>query len=197
MKLKHYGRLSMLVVLAVCLFACALFMGNSSVSASAEEAETETNEETLTDELIARLKEKYGEDYELYYNTIIKQWGSAEEYLLSLAENGTVPDVAADGWAKFVTWLGTYSPVWGSILAVIALVIAMLFGKKVMNRVAQWNAGTGTKFKSVVSAFNTLYQTSKAQNAALIKLLGENERFAEERKALEKATEELDKDEEI
>lgn len=212
-RLKLMGKLMILLTLVFCLMG--VLMGNA-VTANAEEITAEEEAEapvnpaegsgeeadrndlqTLIDGFLTQLKAKYGDDYETYYNAILAEWGSMQEYLLSLIDDGTVPDVAASGWSAFVNWLGTYSPIWGSILAVVGVIIVILFGKKALSKIVTWITGMNTKFKTIVSAFNTLYTTQKAQNAALIKLLGENERFTEERKALEEATGELDRDETV
>ena len=211
-KLKVCGRLLATLALFVCLFLVLPVMGNAAtVSAeettSVEGAETpvtpeeETDGEiddsglqSLVDGFLAQLKAKYGEDYETYYNAIFAEWGSVEEYLLSLIDENT-PDAVASGWTAFVKWLSDYAPIWGSALAIVAVIIVVLFGKKALNKVVQWITGMNTKFKTIVSAFNTMYASEKAQNEALVKLLGENERFSEERKALEEANGEIDKDE--
>lgn len=204
-KIKKFSFITLLLAI---VFICALFMGNSPVAVHAEEgaelpAEAETlpeGEETsgelngLVDGFLARLKEKYGEDYETYYNAILEKWGSVEEYLLSLPEE---QDEAANGWISFVNWLGKYAPIWGSILAVALIIVVILFGRKALVKVSDWVTGNGKNFKNMYSAFNTLYRSTKAQNDALLKLLGANEKFAEERKALEEATKELEKDEEV
>lgn len=213
-KLKVCGRLLATLALFVCLFLMLPIMGNAAtVSAeettSGEGAETPVTPEegtegetgdgglqTLVDGFLAQLKAKYGEDYETYYNAILAEWGSVEEYLLSLIDENT-PDAVASGWTAFVKWLSDYAPIWGSVLAIVAVIIVVLFGKKALNKVVQWITGMNTKFKTIVSAFNTLYASEKAQNEALVKLLGENERFAEERKALEEANGEIEKDETV
>lgn len=206
-KLKVCGRLLATLALFVCLFLVLPVMGNAAtVSAEEttsgegaetpvtpeEETEGETGDgwlQTLVDGFLVQLKARYGEDYETYYNAILAEWGSVEEYLLSLIDENT-PDAVARGGAAFVKWLSDYAPIWGSALAIVAVIIVALFGEKLIT-------GMNKKFKTIVSAFNTLYTSEKAQNEALVKLLGENERFAEERKALEEANREIEKDETV
>ena len=198
---------TLVAVLAI-VFCFAFFMGNAPVSVSAEEVvklpveeitqpedeETDDALSGLVEGFLASLREKYGEDYQTYYNAILEKWGSVEEYLLSLANE---QDEAADGWIAFVNWLGEYAPIWGSILAVALLIIAILLGKKSLRKIADWVTGNSKNFKNLYNAFNTLYLSTKAQNEALLKLLGENERFQNEREALKKASEEIDRDAEI
>ena len=200
------------LIFAVCMAACFLlfpmFMGNAPASAGevAEPPVTdETTDETetvedglkaLVDGFLAQLKAKYGDDYETYYNAIITQWGSVEEYLLSLVTEDT-PDAVANGWTAFVKWLGEYSPVWGSIFAVVAVIIVVLLGKKALNKVTGFVMGTGSKFKTLFSEINKIDAALSAQSKALVKLLGENEKFKEERENLEKTAGDITNDDKI
>lgn len=201
-KQKRFTVLIALVSLIVLLFSCVLCLGNA-VHASADEVpqtEEVTDEKselkTLVEGFLAQLKEKYGDDYETYYNAILAEWGSVEEYLLSLIGDGT-PDAMTSGWTKFVKWLGEYSPIWASILAVAAVIIIIVCGKKALGKVANWVTGTGGKFKTVFNSINKLYAAQNAQSEALIKLLGENEKFKAERAALQSSVEEIKKDDDV
>ena len=113
---------------------------------------------------------------------------------MSLADDS--PDAAASGWTSFVKWLGEYAPIWGSVLAVAALIIVIVLGKKALNKVAGWATGTGGKFKIVFKSINKMYKADIAEMKALIKLLGENPRFEEEKKALEDSIKEIENDDE-
>ena len=62
---------------------------------------------------------------------------------------------------------------------------------------ANWVTGTGGKFKTVFNSINKLYAAQNAQSEALIKLLGENEKFKEERAALQSSVEEIKKDDDV
>lgn len=147
------------------------------------EAEEGNDIQKLVDSFVAYLKDKYGEDYELYYNRIIEEWGSVEAYLLSLGEN--LPAEYKNGWEKFVAWLGEYASVWAPALAVVLVIIAALFGKKLVHRIAE--------------LFKKLFQGSNQQSAALIAviraqkaLMGTNEKFSENVKDLEEAEKRLE-----
>lgn len=201
-KHKRFTVLIALVSVIVLLFSCAFCMGNT-VRASAEEApqtEEVTDEKselkTLVEGFLAQLKAKYGEDYETYYNAILTKWGSVEAYLLSLVDEDT-PDATATGWTKFVKWLGEYAPIWASILAVAAIIIIILCGKKALQKVAEWVTGSRGKFKTVFNSINKLYAAQNAQSEALIKLLGENDKFKNERAALQASVEEIKKDDDV
>ena len=200
-KQKRFTVLIALVSVIALLFSCAFCMGNSArvyvEEAKQEEVTDEENElKTLVNGFLARLKAKYGEEYETYYNAILADWGSVEEYLLSLVNDDT-PDAAASGWTRFVKWLGEYSPIWASVLAVAAVIIIIVCGKKALGKVANWVTGTGGKFKTVFNSINKLYAAQNAQSEALIKLLGENEKFKEERAALQSSVEEIKKDDDV
>lgn len=203
-RLKFFGKLLMLATIAVLVFACSMFaMGNTVAYAeevSAEVSDEETSEEgangaeSLVNGFLDQLKEKYGEDYLTYYNAILEEWGSVEAYLLSLADSEHIPDVAADGWKSFVSWLGEYSPIWGSALAVVGVIIVILFGKKALTKVKQFVEAAMDKFRTIFASTNKQYRVMKAQNDALLALLGENPKYEEKRKALAEANEEIEKD---
>lgn len=209
-KIKKFSKLLLIVSLILCCAIGVLFMGGAAL---AEDAETHVTDEIggeedkadeydnglqdLVDDFLAGLKEKYGDEYETYYNAILAEWGSIEAYLLSLAENGTIPDVATDGWTKFVKWLGEYAPIWGSVLAVTALIIVIMFGKKALKKVTGFVTNTGSKFKTLFAELNKMENVQIAQNRALEKLLGENERYAEQRQDLVKTVEEIKDDGEV
>ena len=209
--MKRFCKLSVLIVLMACLIGCAFFIGNATV-ANAQEVDVaapaepvqppvtdgeeigEDGLKTLVNGFIEQLKEKYGEDYQKYYDAIIADWGSVEAYLLSLAKEDTA-DAVADGWTYFVKWLGEYSPVWGSILAVALVIVVIIFGKKALQKVTGYVTGTGAKFKTLFAEVNKIDAAQAAQNAALIKLLGENEKFKDERAALQNSAGDLKNDE--
>lgn len=210
-KLKKFSKLLLIVSLILCGMIGILFMGGAALAEAAETPVTDeiggendkadekgdNDLQVLVDGFLAGLKEKYGDKYETYYNTILEEWGSVEAYLLSLAENGTIPDVAADGWTKFVKWLGEYAPIWGSVLAVTALIIVIMFGKKALKKVTGFVTNTGSKFKTLFAELNKMENVQIAQNRALEKLLGENQRYAEQRQDLEKTVEEIKDDGEV
>lgn len=201
-------------VFAVIFLFAAVFFTTATIAVSAAESPTETqetvseesdgaNSETedgaqdaeqgLVEGFIEELQDKYGDEWQSYYDAIHSEWGSVEEYLLSLVPEDA-PDVAKEGWEAFVAWLGEYSPVWGSILAVVLVIIAALFGKGALKKIKEFVAAILDKFTTLFSSVNKQYDVLKAQNDALMKLLGENPKFAEQRDALEKANEEMSKD---
>ena len=106
-----------------------------------------------------------------------------EAYLLSLGEN--LPEEYKNGWEKFVAWLGEDASVWAPALAVVLVIVAALFGKKLVHRIAE--------------LFKKLFQGSNQQSVALIAviraqkaLMGTNEKFSENVKELEEAEKRLE-----
>ena len=216
LKLKKFYKLLLVVSLVVCGALCVLFTGGATIVYADEGTALETpaegeiegaGEETgeddgnglqgLVDGFLAGLKEKYGDEYETYYNAILEKWGSVEAYLLSLVDDGTIPDVAADGWTAFVHWLGEYAPIWGSILAVVLLIIAILVGRKALRKVAGFVRLSRGDFKKMFACQNKIYKAHIAEMQAIVKLLGRNEQlYVEERKALQESIEEIQKDDE-
>ena len=83
---------------------------------------------------------------------------------------------------------------WGSIFAVVAVIIVVLLGKKALNNVTGFVTGTGGTFTTLFGEVNKIDAALSAQSKALVKLLGENEKFKEERGALEKTAEEINND---
>ena len=57
--------------------------------------------------------------------------------------------------------------------------------------------GTGSKFKTLFSEINKIDAALSAQSKALVKLLGENEKFKEERENLEKTAGDITNDDKI
>ena len=143
--------------------------------------------QALIDGFIAQLQERYGDQWQQYYDRIIADWGTVEQYLLSIVPDDS-PDVVKNGWQEFVSWLGEYSPIWGSILAAVLVSIVIVFGKKALNALKNF-------FLSLFRSKNKEYQALTAQNEALLALLGENQKFEERRAALKASNEEMAKDE--
>lgn len=146
----------------------------------------ESGLQALIDGFIAQLQARYGDQWQQYYDAIIADWGTVEQYLLSLVPEDS-SDVVKSGWEEFVSWLGEYSPVWASILAAVLVIIVVVFGKKALTAIKNF-------FVSLFKSKNKEYQALTAQNEALLALLGENPKFEERRAALKASNEEMAKD---
>ena len=164
-----------------------------------EEPEDPTEDEPVTDDqsdavqqFIDGLKEKYGNDWTTYYNAILAQWGTVENYLMSLLPEDS-PDVVKDAWLAFVAWTRDNWVILAAIGATIASavgVIVYVFTKK--RAKAFMLSAYDDKFAKLYEEYNKQSAAIKAQNAALIALTGVNPKYEETRAALQKTGDELD-----
>ena len=157
----------------------------------AEEEEQDPGESEPSDavqQFIDGLKEQYGQEWMTYYNAIIAEWGTVENYLMSLLPDDS-PDVVKDAWLAFVAWTRDN---W-TILAAIGATIAACAGVVlyvVLKRKA--NAFMQKKFNNIYDEYNKQSAAIKAQNAMLIAMSGSNPRFEEQRNALKATADALD-----
>lgn len=161
--------------------------------------EPETPTEDVTDEpsdavqqFIDGLKEKYGNDWTTYYNAILAQWGTVENYLISLLPEDS-PDVVKDAWLAFIAWTRDNWVILAAIGATVASavgVIVYVFTKK--RAKAFMLSAYDDKFAKLYEEYNKQSAAIKAQNAALIALTGANPKYEETRAALQKTGDELD-----
>ena len=183
------------VLIIVLLGLCGvLFMGNASAAEVAEEP-AQVSESGLAEEFIQTLKDRYGEQWETYYNAILDEWGTVEAFLLSAMPDGA-PDVAKDGWNKFVDWTRENWVIIAAVGAVVLTVIVVLFGKKCVGLIVGFFKKMFSLVGKLFSGVNLLYKNAKAQNDALLALMGNNPRFSAQRDALNATNEEMMKDEE-
>lgn len=162
--------------------------------------EEPTEDEPVTDEpsdavqqFIDGLKEQYGNNWTTYYNAIIAQWGTVENYLMSLLPEDS-PDVVKDAWLAFVAWTRDNWVILAAIGATIASavgVIVYVFTKK--RAKAFMLSAYDDKFAKIYEEYNKQSAAIKAQNAALIALTGANPKYEETRAALQKTGDDLDK----
>ena len=159
--------------------------------APAEGEEQDPDESEPSDavqQFIEGLKEQYGQEWMTYYNAIIEEWGTVENYLMSLLPDDS-PDVVKDAWLAFVAWTRDN---W-TILAAVGATIAACAGVVlyvVLKRKA--NAFMQKKFNNIYDEYNKQSAAIKAQNAMLIAMSGSNPRFEEQRNALKATADALD-----
>lgn len=163
------------------------------------EPEDPTEDEPVTDEpsdavqqFIDGLKEQYGNNWTAYYNAILAQWGTVENYLMSILPEDS-PDVVKDAWLAFVAWTRDNWVILAAIGATIASavgVIVYVFTKK--RAKAFMLSAYDDKFAKIYEEYNKQSAAIKAQNAALIALTGANPKYEETRAALQKTGDELD-----
>lgn len=97
-----------------------------------DEVVDENSMPALVERFTEYLKEKYGDDYEYYYNQIMEKYGSIEQYLLSFTDK--LPEEYQDGWTQFLAWLHKYSVVWVPTLVFIILIILAIIGKNIVKK---------------------------------------------------------------
>lgn len=160
-------------------------------------AEPENGEETgdsalgieaLAERFITYLKEKYGADYEYYYDQIIEQWGSVEAYLLQFGQEHLTEEQQT-AWNKFVSWLSTYSPVWAPVLAVAVVIAVAIFGKKKFDELLK--KAVDSKVNPIVNELNKQSSALAALMEGTKALLPKTDKFTENAELLEKAEKEL------
>lgn len=148
--------------------------------------------QAVSESFLQYLKDKYGEDYEFYYNQIIDKWGSVEAYLLSLGEK--LPEEYKSGWDKFVGWLGEYSVIWAPALAVALVVLAAVIGKKQFNKI--FEKVVNAKLEPVIKELNLQSNATAALMRAQRAFLGNNKTLLENNGGLSEAVKELESAEE-
>ena len=153
-----------------------------------EQDSGESEPSDAVQQFIDGLKEQYGQEWMTYYNAIIAEWGTVENYLMSLLPDDS-PDIVKDAWLAFVAWTRDN---W-TILAAIGATIAACAGVVlyvVLKRKA--NAFMQKKFNNIYDEYNKQSAAIKAQNAMLIAMSGSNPRFEEQRNALKTTADALD-----
>lgn len=148
--------------------------------------------EAAAESFLQYLKDKYGEEYEIYYNQIIERWGSVEAYLLSLGEK--LPEEYKSGWEKFVGWLGEYSVIWAPALAAALVVVAVVIGKKQFNKI--FERVVNAKLEPINKELNLQSNATAALMRAQRAFLGNNKTLLENNGGLSEAVKELESAEE-
>ncbi len=143
--------------------------------------------EELTEQFKDYLKERYGSDYENYYNAIIEQWGSVEGYLLSFGDK--LNDEQRSAWDKFVGWLSDYASVWAPALAVVIVILAAIFGKRTLNKALKKTVDA--KLSPVIKELNLQSSATASIIRAQRALLGNSEKFSGTVEELTEAEKEL------
>lgn len=139
--------------------------------------------EALVTQFTEYLKDKYGADYEFYYNNIIERWGSVEAYLMSLGEG--LPEEYRSDWEKFIGWLGEYSVIWAPALAVAIVILVAVIGKKSFNKLVE--RIVNSKLSPIVKELNLQSNATVAMLRAQKALLPNQEKYAGNAKELEES----------
>ena len=180
-----------MVCIVLCTTASVPLFSSAYTADEAPMSEDDTSDKrsnekiySLVEGFIEEMKAKYGEEYENYLNEILAEWGTVEDYLLSLVGDRTDP--VSNGWRNFVTWLGENAPVWAPALAIALVIAGILLARSIIRK--YWD-----KQKKIFTVgMNKLFEAQIAQGKALEKLLGEGPKTEGERAALKASTEKLE-----
>lgn len=149
------------------------------------------DEEDKIDEMVrsfkAYLMEKYGEDYEYYYNLIIDNYGSVENYLIQIGNK--LPETYQSSWQSFVGWLSEYASVWAPVLAVAIVIIVSIVGKKTFNSLVE--KIVNAKLSPIIDELNKQSNATVSLLHAQQSLMGTNEKFADNVKEMAESEKEL------
>lgn len=169
---------------------------NEEPADDADEEPTESEDaesiDSVATSFVDYLKEKYGEDYNFYYDQIIEKWGSVEGYLLAFGNK--LPEEQKSDWDKFVGWLDKYAPVWAPPLAVLLLAIVFIIGRKQFNKIFEKIVEkiVNGKLSPLIRELNLQSNATVSMLRAQKALLGTVPKFDENVKELEAAEKEFE-----
>lgn len=151
------------------------------------DTEEDTEIENVAANFVEWLKATFGADYEYYYNQIIDNWGSVENYLLQFGEN--IPEEYQTGWNEFIAWITKYAVIWAPVLAVALIVLVWVVGKKVFASIVKKVvdskiSAVGLEMNKQSKALSSIIRSQKA-------MFGTNEKFADNVKELDESEKEL------
>lgn len=156
------------------------------------DTEVDTEEDTEIENVAANfvewLKATFGADYEYYYNQIIDNWGSIENYLLQFGEEN-IPEEYQTGWNEFIAWITKYAVIWAPVLAVALVILVWIVGKKVFASIVKKVvdskiSAVGIEMNKQSKALTSIIRSQKA-------MFGTNEKFADNVKELDESEKEL------
>lgn len=193
--------------LAVCLFcsqtAYTASADTGTAEITAEDAEnsptapetdtdgslTEDNTESVSDRVKAYLQSIYGDDYEKYYDKIIENWGSVENFLLNASEN--LPEEYRYKATELLTTINAYIGVGADAVLLICVGAYIIYRAKKNKKIAADLKTLKAGDNQIETAQLALIQNQRAQSAALQKLLP-GEKFESEVAALIESDKVLD-----
>ncbi len=156
-------------------------------STQVEDVQDGVNIEQMAAQFTDFLKEKYGEDYEFYYNQIISNWGSVEAYLLSFGTK--LPEEYKSSWESFVEWMGKYAAIWAPPLAILIVIIVAIVGKKKFNEIVE--RIVKAKIYPIENELNAQSKATVAMMRSQRALLGSADKFTDNVKELTESEKEL------
>lgn len=196
--------------LAVCLFCSqtaytASASGTTEIAAdSGENIPVTTGGETLAEEsqgvaesVQEYLKAIYGDDYEKYYNQIVENWGSVENFLLNASEN--LPEKYRYKATELLTTINAYIGVGADAVLLLCVSVYIIYRAKKNKKINADLSTLKAQDNQIEVAQLAIIKSQKAQSAAFQKLLpGEKfekevSELTESDKALDSAAEEVQK----
>ena len=190
-------------MLAIC---CLCLSGGGSASADTGTEITETEPttpesaeggETLADRVKAYLQGIYGEDYEVYYNKIIENWGSVENFLLNASDN--LPEEYKYKATELLTTVNAWIGVGADAILLFCVGIYIVYRAQKNKKTAADLTTLKACDNQIETAQLALINSQKAQSAALQALLPGTKfeetiaTLKESDKALDAAAEEVKK----
>lgn len=155
---------------------------------TAPEETPEMTDEEIGADFVEWLKVTFGSDYEYYYDKIIANWGTIEDYLMQFGEDN-LPDKLQLGWNTFVGWLSEYVVIWAPILAVAAMIIYYIARKRSTKKMI--SQVVDSKMTTIADELNKQGRATMAVMTAQKALLGNNAKFAKTVEQLEASEKEL------
>lgn len=154
---------------------------------------TEDDPSDMTDgeigaDFVEWLKATFGSDYEYYYNLIIENWGSIEDYLLEFGESH-LPDSFQAGLEIVISWLSKYVTIWAPVLAIIIIIFVYCMAKRRFKKIV--SEAVDSQMTIVSTELNKQARATMAVMHAQKALLGKNAKFADTISEIETSENEL------
>lgn len=134
-----------------------------------DETPEATEPESLTDSIIAYLKDVYGDDYQKYYDKIIEHWGSLEEYILNAADS--LPEEFKYNVQQITAAVNTYIGVAANGLLLICAGIYIISRRKKNKKINADLEALKAAQNQTATANIAIIQAQKAQNEAFKALM--------------------------
>lgn len=160
--------------LAVCLFCLQMvsaFAAETNATAAENESMPPVTEdgETLADRVKSYLQAIYGDDYEVYYNKIIENWGSVENFLLNASKN--LPEEYKYKSTEILTTINAWVGVGADAILLFCMGIYIVSRAKKNKKITADLSTLKACDNQIETAQLAILNSQKAQSAALRALL--------------------------
>lgn len=154
-----------------------------------ENALSEEDEESVADRVKAYLQSIYGDDYKKYYDKIIENWGSVENFLLNASDN--LPEEYRYKATELITTVNAYIGVVADIILLLCGLGFLIYIIKKHRKIKKDLATLKACDNQIEVAQLAIIKSQKAQSVAL-KALMPGEKFADAVAELAESAIELD-----